>query len=93
MLYYFYAERHEWQVEFALCWRAAIGTTLRFAVPVLAMATTRVLRSTGTSGAVGRYGVVTPAEPVTLAECQNTQRSGSPTSSFGKCRTADFFLI
>lgn len=57
------------------------------------MVTTLGLRLTRTSVVAGRYGVVTPAEPVTLAECQNTQRSGSPASSLVECRTADFFIM
>ena len=64
-----------------LCWRARIGTTLRIAVLVRVMVTTPGLRLTRTSVAVGRYGVTTPAEPVSLAERQNTQRSGSPAGS------------
>ena len=76
-----------------LCWRARIGTTLRIAVLVRVMVTTLGLRLTRTSVVAGRYGVVTPAEPVTLAECQNTQRSGSPASSLVECRTADFFRM
>lgn len=81
MVYSSRAERHKWQVKSVLCWRARIGITLRIAVLVLVMVTTLGLRLTRTSVVAGRYGVVTPAEPVTLAECQNTQRSGSPTGS------------
>lgn len=90
MLYYQHVVRHKLQVDSVLCWRARIGTTHRIPVLVRVMVTTLGLRLMRTSVVAGRYGVVTPAEPVTLAECQNTQRSGSPTGSLVERRAADF---
>lgn len=74
-----------------LCWRAAIGVIPRLAVLVRVMVTTLGLRLMRTSVGAGRYGVATPAEPATLAECQNTQRSGSPTSSNMQMQGCRFF--
>lgn len=70
-----------------------IGTTLRRAALALVMAPIRGLRLMRTSLGVGRYGEATPAEPFTLAERQNTQRSGSPTGSFLSERRAAFLFI